>query len=51
MVKIWDGLDLVSGSYDLIRVLYLMDLYLSSRGLYYDLGNLIYPKVTNVTHT
>ena len=51
MVKFWDSLDLISGSYDLVRVLCLRDLYLGYRGLYYDLGSLIYPKVSNVTHT
>ena len=51
MVKIWDSLDLIPGSYDLVRVLCLRDLYLGSRELYYDLGSLIYPKVSNVTHT
>ena len=50
MVKIWDSLDLVLGSYDQVMVLRLYDLYVSSRELYYDLGSLIYPKVTNVTH-
>ena len=50
MGKIWDSLDLILGSYDLVRVLCLGDLYLGSRGLYYDLGSLLYPKVTNVTY-
>lgn len=43
--------NLVSGSYNLIRVLCLRDLYLGSTELYYDLGSLIYPKFSNVTHT
>ena len=50
MVKFWDDLDLVSGSYDLVMTLCLRDLYLSSRGLYYGLGSLRYPKVANATY-
>ena len=46
MVKFWDSLDLIPGSYDLVRVLYLRDLYLGSREFYYGLGSLRYPKVT-----
>jgi hypothetical protein len=34
MVKFWDSLDLILGSYDLVMVLCLRDLYLSSKGLY-----------------
>ena len=51
MVKIWESLDLVTGSYDLVMVLSLRDLYLSSKGLYYDLGGLLCPKVSIVTYT
>ena len=51
MVKIWDSLDLIPGGYGLIWVLWLRDLYLSSRELYYGLGSLRYPKVANVTYT
>lgn len=51
MVKYWDSLDLIPRSYDLVRVLCLRDLYPGSRGLYYSLRSLIYPKVANVTYT
>ena len=50
-MKFWDSLDLIPGSYDLVRVLCLRDLYLSSRELYWGLVSLRYPIVANVTHT
>jgi hypothetical protein len=34
MVKFWDSLNLVLGSYDLVMVLCLRDLFLSSKRLY-----------------
>ena len=51
MVKIWDSLDLVPGSYDLVMVLCLRDLCLSSKRLYSGLGVLRYPIVPKVTYT
>ena len=51
MVKIGESLDPVTGSYDLIMVLSLKDLYLSFMVLYYFLGDLICPKFTNITYT
>ena len=51
MVKIWESLDLVTGSYDLIMTLSIRDLYLSSIVLYYDLGDLICPTFANITYS
>ena len=51
MVKFWDSLDLIPGSYDLVMILCLRDLYLRSKGLYKGLRVLRYPIVPKVTHT
>jgi hypothetical protein len=51
MGKFWDGLDLILVNYDLVMVLGLWGLYLSSKGLFYSLMVLIYPNIPKDTHT